>query len=114
MASTGEDAGAPLGATSAVLKASEPVPEGATPVRGIDFDHYGGRNISAAELVDGMADMGFQASSVGKAAKIINGMVVLTIAMITIETQLITVCREHGAMKSLDKARPYSLAILPT
>lgn len=66
---------APATVTDAVLKPSDPVPEGAIPVQGLDFDKYAGRNVTAAELVDGMVNMGFQASSVGQAVKIIDGMV---------------------------------------
>ena len=66
---------APSGATDAVLKPSDPVPEGAVPVTGLDFDDFKDRNISAAELVESMGAMGFQASSIGQATKIIDGMV---------------------------------------
>ncbi|KAI6857795.1 hypothetical protein D0864_15953 [Hortaea werneckii] len=65
---------APSGATDAVLKPSDPVPEGAMPVKGLDFDHYANANISAAELVDTMSNMGFQSTAIGRAASIINGM----------------------------------------
>lgn len=68
-------AAAPNGATDAVLKPSDPVPEGSVPVAGLDFDKYAGRDMTAAEMVENMASMGFQASSVGQAAQIINGMV---------------------------------------
>lgn len=66
---------APSGATDAVLKPSDPVPEGAMPVKGLDFNDFKNRNITAAELVENMAQMGFQASSIGQAAKIVDGMV---------------------------------------
>lgn len=69
---------APSGATDAVLKASDPVPDDAVPVVGLDFDRYQGRDISAAEMVAHMSEMGFQATSVGQAAKIIDGMVSIT------------------------------------
>lgn len=65
---------APFGATDAVLKPSEPVPDGATEVQGIDFDNYADRSITVDELVAGMASMGFQATSVGEAVRIIEGM----------------------------------------
>lgn len=68
---------APSGATNAVLKPSDPVPEGAVPVKGIEFNDYKDRNITAEELVRGMTNMGFQASSIGQAVDIINGMVSL-------------------------------------
>lgn len=66
---------APTGATDAVLKPSDPVPEGATAVQGLDFDAFANRNITVAELVEHMSLMGFQASSIGKACKIVDGMV---------------------------------------
>ena len=66
---------APSGATDAVLKPSEPVPEGAREVQGIDFDKYAGRSITVDELVGGYGSMGFQATAVGEAVRIINGMV---------------------------------------
>ncbi|KAI4767132.1 deoxyhypusine synthase, partial [Aureobasidium sp. EXF-8845] len=65
---------APTGAQDAVLKPSDPVPEGAVPVVGLDFDKFAGRNITVAEMVESMTNMGFQATSVGQAAQIINGM----------------------------------------
>jgi len=67
--------GAPSKATEAVLKPSDPPPGDATPVKGIDFDDYAGRDISVADLVDNMQHVGFQATSVGQAAKVINDMV---------------------------------------
>lgn len=66
---------APTGATDAVLKPSDPVPVGAMPVKGLDFDHFENVDITAAELVENMAQMGFQASSIGQAAAIVDGMV---------------------------------------
>jgi hypothetical protein len=66
---------APSGATDAVLKPSDPVPEGAMPVKGLDFNDFKNVDITAAELVANMAQMGFQASSIGQAAKIVDGMV---------------------------------------
>ncbi|KAF2158153.1 deoxyhypusine synthase-like protein [Myriangium duriaei CBS 260.36] len=65
---------APSGATEAVLKPSDPAPEGAVPVSGIDFNQYAGKDISAADLVAGMTTMGFQATSIGQAAQLINEM----------------------------------------
>lgn len=67
---------APTGAQDAVLKPSDPVPEGAVPVVGLDFDKFAGRNITVAEMVESMTNMGFQATSVGQATQIINGMVI--------------------------------------
>ena len=66
---------APSGATDAVLRPSEPVPDDAREVQGIDFDNYADHSITVDELVAGMASMGFQATSVGEAVRIIEGMV---------------------------------------
>lgn len=66
---------APTGATDAVLKQSDPVPEDSVPVSGLDFDKYAKKDITVADMVANMTNMGFQASSVGQAAKVIDGMV---------------------------------------
>ncbi|KAF2823695.1 DS-domain-containing protein [Ophiobolus disseminans] len=65
---------APAGATDAVLKPSAPIPEGSREVQGIDFNQYASRSITVEELVGGYANMGFQATSVGEAVRIINDM----------------------------------------
>lgn len=65
----------PASVADAVLVPSEEVPEGSLPVSGIDYGSYDGRDITAAEMVDAMCGMGFQASAVGEAARIINDMV---------------------------------------
>lgn len=65
----------PSTATDAVLVVSDPVPEGIREVKGLDFNHYAGRAISVTDLVENMKTMGFQASAVGDAVRIINGMV---------------------------------------
>ena len=64
-------------ASEAVLKQSEPVAAGMREVDGIDFDDYVGRDISVSELIAGMTNMGFQASAVTEATRIINDMVIL-------------------------------------
>jgi hypothetical protein len=71
------DSSAPTGATDAVLKPSAPVPDGSREVQGIDFNQYAARSITVEELVGGYANMGFQATSVGEAVRIINDMVSL-------------------------------------
>ena len=71
----GFEAAPPSKATDAVLVASDPVPEGMQEVQGIDFNDHHGTDITVADLVDGMANMGFQASAVGDAVRIINKMV---------------------------------------
>lgn len=67
---------APSKATEAVLVASEAVPEDAQKVEGIDFNKYGSdHDITVKEMVQGMAHMGFQATAVSEAVRIINDMV---------------------------------------
>ena len=65
----------PSEAATAILKPSDPVAETAKEVKGINFDDFEGRDVTVAELVEGMANMGFQASAVGDAVRIINNMV---------------------------------------
>jgi hypothetical protein len=65
----------PSNATDAVLKPSEPVPEDSTEVQGIEFNDYADRAITVEELVAGYASMGFQATAVGEAVRIVNDMV---------------------------------------
>lgn len=75
---------APTGATDAVLKPSDPVPEGALPVKGLDFDAFKGRDVTVKELVDAMGSMGFQASSIGRASEIVEGMVCVSMINLAI------------------------------
>lgn len=70
----GEDA-APSSVTAAVLKPSHEMPKGSQKVEELDFNAYSGRSITVEELVDGMKHMGFQASSIGEAVRIISEMV---------------------------------------
>lgn len=65
----------PAAAVDAVFKPSDAVPEGARQVRGIDFDDFRSHDVTVKELVAGMASMGFQASAVADAVRIINEMV---------------------------------------
>ena len=65
----------PSSAADAVLKASAPLPDGAREVRGFEFNDFRGKDITVEEIVKGMARMGFQASAVSDAVRIINQMV---------------------------------------
>lgn len=65
----------PEEATSAVLVPSDELPEGAQKVEEIDFNAFKGRPITVDDIIQGMGNMGFQASSIGEAVKIINKMV---------------------------------------
>ncbi|WFD39685.1 deoxyhypusine synthase [Malassezia japonica] len=68
----GAGATAPSGAQSAVLMRSEPVPEGTTQVSGPDFDAQHPNDLAA--LLDSMAAIGFQGTSVHEAVRIIEQM----------------------------------------
>lgn len=76
MASNAPDS-EPTKAVDAVLVQSQPMPEGSVKVKGIDFDHYAGKSITVDELVRNMSNMGFQASSLGKAIEIVDKMVLI-------------------------------------
>ncbi|KAI4169297.1 MAG: hypothetical protein LQ343_005795 [Gyalolechia ehrenbergii] len=65
---------APDAATDAVLKPSAPVAAGARVVKGIDFNEYSDKTLTVEDLVDNMAGMGFQASAVSEAVRIVNDM----------------------------------------
>jgi deoxyhypusine synthase len=65
---------APAVATDAVLMPSDSMPKEARRVKGVEFDDYRDRKMTVEELIDGMSGMGFQATSVGDAVRIINEM----------------------------------------
>jgi deoxyhypusine synthase len=65
----------PTQALDAVLVESVKMPEGSRKVEDFDFDKFGDRPMTAADLLQSMSGMGFQASSVGEAVRIINEMV---------------------------------------
>ena len=65
----------PADATDAVLKPSDPVPADTREVQGIEFDDYAQRSITVEELIGGYARMGFQATAIGEAVRIVNDMV---------------------------------------
>lgn len=63
----------PSGASAAVLKQSDPVPESAISVVGPNFDDP----ISLQKLLESYTRIGFQANSLGKAIDIVNKMVTI-------------------------------------
>lgn len=63
----------PAAAQSAVLMRSEPVPEGTRKVDGPNFDKQDPNDLSA--LMESMASIGFQGTSVSEAVRIIEQMV---------------------------------------
>src|SRR3569833_1199235 len=65
----------PAAATGAVLVKSAEMPEGSQKVEELDFNKFKGKPITVDDLYQGMRHMGFQASSMGEAIRIINDMV---------------------------------------
>ena len=65
----------PSTVTDAVLVKSEEMPAGSQKVEELDFNKFKGRAITVEDLYDGMKHMGFQASSMCEAVRIINDMV---------------------------------------
>ncbi|KAF9733685.1 deoxyhypusine synthase [Paraphaeosphaeria minitans] len=77
MSLANQDAGCqapPSNATDAVLKPSEPVPADTKQVQGIEFNDYADRSITVEQLMGGYARMGFQATAIGEAVRIVNDM----------------------------------------
>ncbi|KAK0705432.1 Deoxyhypusine synthase [Lasiosphaeris hirsuta] len=64
----------PSAATAAVLVKSVEMPEGSQKVEELDFNKFKGRPITVEDLYEGMKHMGFQASSMCDAIRIINDM----------------------------------------
>ncbi|CZT11399.1 probable DEOXYHYPUSINE SYNTHASE [Rhynchosporium agropyri] len=64
----------PSTVTDAVLVPSNEMPEGSQKVEELDFNKFLGRSITVDDLIGGMNHMGFQASSIGEAVRIINEM----------------------------------------
>jgi deoxyhypusine synthase len=80
MTANSEKAGAlPSSVADAVLVPSNEIPEGAQKVEELDFNKFAGRPITVDDLMSGMNYMGFQASSIGEAVRIINDMVTPTL-----------------------------------
>lgn len=65
----------PAVSAEAVLKQSIEMPAGAQKVEEIDFNDFADRSITVEDLISGSSNMGFQASSIGEAVRIINEMV---------------------------------------
>jgi deoxyhypusine synthase len=76
MTANPEASGAPPSSvTEAVLVPSSEMPVGAQKVEELDFNKFAGQPITVDDLMSGMNHMGFQASSIGEAVRIINDMV---------------------------------------
>lgn len=65
----------PSSVADAVLVPSNEMPVNAQKVEELDFNKFAGRPITVDDLLSGMKHMGFQASSIGDAVRIINDMV---------------------------------------
>lgn len=64
----------PNSVTDAVLVKGQ-MPEGSQKVEELDFNQFAGQEMTVDNLLSGMKHMGFQASAVGEAVRIINDMV---------------------------------------
>lgn len=73
----------PSTVTDAVLVPSNEMPEGSQKVEELDFNSFEGRPITVDDLMSGMNNMGFQASSIGEAVRIINNMVCTLFSLVT-------------------------------
>lgn len=62
-------------ATSSVLKPSSALPDGTREIKGIDFNQHADKDLTVVELMASMATMGFQASALAEAVRIVNEMV---------------------------------------
>ncbi|KAL8700946.1 MAG: hypothetical protein Q9224_000729 [Gallowayella concinna] len=69
-----DGAQAPQGATGAVLRSSAPVSPNSRVVSGIEFNDYRNKPMTVEAMVDHMTNMGFQASAVSEAVRIVNDM----------------------------------------
>jgi deoxyhypusine synthase len=105
---------APKGARDALFKRSERMPEGAEQVRGIEFNDFQGRPIATEDLIDGMTSMGFQASSVGEAVKIIEEMVTNQNKFQETPSLTLSVYSGLGVIQRPNKRLLLCLATLPT
>ena len=63
------------GAQAAVLKPSDPVSEDARIVQGVEFNDHQNAPITVEEMVANMSSMGFQASAVADAVRVVDDMV---------------------------------------
>ena len=87
-------------------------------MKGLDFNDFKNSDITVAELVENMAQMGFQASSIGQAAKIVDGMVCTGVFIFLphydYELRHICFCREPGETRRLATKPQFSLGTRAT
>jgi hypothetical protein len=105
----------PSQATDAVFVQSAQMPQEAQKVEDLDFNKFKGRTITAGDLYNGMKHMGFQASSIGEAIRIINDMV----CRLLTGFNLCGCCTdgsgsEHGGTRKPGTGLPFFLATLQT
>ncbi|KAH8590136.1 Deoxyhypusine synthase [Bisporella sp. PMI_857] len=74
MTSSENEVAPPSSVTDAVLVQSNGMPAGSQKVEELDFNNFAGRQITVDDLIGGMSHMGFQASSISEAVRIINEM----------------------------------------
>lgn len=84
----------PSSVADAVLVKSIEMPEGSQKVEELDFNKFKGRPITVDDLLQGMKHMGFQASSMCEAVRIINEMVTNIFYLFHKQTQS-TVARKY-------------------
>lgn len=108
---------APDMASDAVLKPSAPVAPGARAVRGLEFNDHVDKPLTVEELVEHMGGMGFQATAVSEAVRIVNDMVSHHVYHQPRATSELIKCfdvREVGGMSKLPLGPPSSWAIPQT
>jgi deoxyhypusine synthase len=99
----------PATATDAVLVASEPVPDAAAQVRGIDWASLPAEHRTIISgFVDQLTGQGFQSSSIGEAIRIINDMV--GSICVHLGVAVLTASRDHGATPRPTRGPPSFLA----
>ena len=120
MESTADKTAIPPSVAAAVLMPSHEMPVGSQKVEELDFDAFTDRSITVEDLISGMNHMGFQASSIGEAVRIINDMVRFLNATISRQiphfrsricsvflTEQLTPLREHGEIGRPAPKRQY-------
>ena len=83
----------PESVAAAVLVKSEEMPAGSKQVEELDFNAFAGSKITVEDLIAGMTNMGFQASSIGEAVKIINDMVSQCYSLLLVT--FLTICQRE-------------------
>lgn len=108
------DSAPPSKATDAVLLSSEPVPEDAQQVRGIDWTALPTESRSIiADFVLNLAGQGFQSSSIGDAIRIVNDMVCCAVDAVNRGSSDCSLS-DNGKTAKLAMAPPSSSAIRQT